>query len=293
MNPEIEALQRRISDLERKVNEIPPYFGKRHINSLSSFNFRDGYVGWKINENGVVQLNAPEVSGPLYFFVSSGVGTGYIAATSLDTLLIAANGSDSGGQIELSLTAPGVGQLIPGGDNQIKLGIPSARWSDVQTVQINGEPVYDGLHKSTDITYISGTGTAGTDNTAQTLITVVLPANSLTQVGDRIRIRAYWTGDNGTAITATTSINGVPVGDTTDAGAASLQICESWIHYIDNTHGNIIEQEGGALGNLSAPNVSGFDWDSNQNITFAQNQIANNHCILYALIIDIFPKKTV
>lgn len=80
-----------------------------------------------------------------------------------------------------------------------------------------------GGHYSHPITYISGTGIAGTDNTAQ-------------------------------------------------------------------THANIIENEGGGLGTVSAPNVAGFDWDADQDITFSQSQVGNNHCVLYALIVDILPK---
>lgn len=151
-----------------------------------------------------------------------------------------------------------------------------------------------GVHKSTDITYISGTGTAGADNTAQTVKSLALAANSLTQVGDRIRIRSYWTGTTGNPITGTTKLgpagSEVTVSDTTDGGAATLQLNEAWIHYIDNTHANIIENEAGALGAVSNVNVAGFTWNAAQNIIITQNQIVNNHIVVYALIADIFPK---
>lgn len=151
-----------------------------------------------------------------------------------------------------------------------------------------------GIHASTPITYISGTGTAGVDNTAQTVKSLTLPANALTQVGDRMRIRAYWTGDTGSPVTGSVKIgpsgSEVLVSDTTDGGAATLQLNEVWIHYIDNTHANIIENEAGALGANSAPNVVGFTWNAAQAIIFTQDAISNNHTILYALIVDVFPK---
>jgi len=163
-------------------------------------------------------------------------------------------------------------------------------------VKADGTLQLNGAHKSTNLTYISGTGTAGTDNTAAVLYTSVLPADSLTVVGDRIRIRQYWAGTVGASITGSTYVGPdgaeVLVGDTSDSGGSNLQINESWLHYIDNTHANIIEQEGGALGAVSNVNVSGFTWNADQHIEFRQNQVGNNHCILYALIIDIFPKAT-
>lgn len=151
-----------------------------------------------------------------------------------------------------------------------------------------------GVHHSTSITYISGTGTAGVDNTAQTVKSLTLAANTLTQVGDRMRVRCYWTGDTGSPITGSCKVgpsgSEVLVSHTTDAGAATLQLNEVWLHYIDNTHANIIENEAGALGALSAPNVAGFTWNAAQVIIFTQDAIANNHTILYALIVDVFPK---
>lgn len=147
-----------------------------------------------------------------------------------------------------------------------------------------------GVHHSKVCSYISGTGTSGTDNTAMAVKTVVLPAGSLTQVGDRCRIRSYWTGDTGTPVTGTVAINGVTISHTTDGGGATLQLNESLIDYLDNTHANIIEKEAGTLGAASSPNVAGFTWASNQNVTISQDAIGNNHIIVYALIIEVFPK---
>jgi hypothetical protein len=147
-------------------------------------------------------------------------------------------------------------------------------------------------HRSLAATYISGTGIAGSDNSAMTLKTVSIPANTLWQVGDRMLVRTYWKGDTGTAVVGTVKVNGVTVSDTTDAGGATLQLNEAWLHYIDDTHANIIENEAGALGSLSAVNVAGFDWDAAQDCIFTQSASANNHAILYALILDVFPKAT-
>jgi hypothetical protein len=141
--------------------------------------------------------------------------------------------------------------------------------------------------------YASGTGTAGADNTAQVVKTIALAANSLTQVGDRIRVRSYWSGDTGTAITGTNKLNGVTIAATTDSGAATLQVTEAWLHYLDATHANIIAMAGGVLDTtISAVNVAGFDWANPQNITISQNQIGNNHIIVYFLAADIFPVGT-
>ena len=82
------------------------------------------------------------------------------------------------------------------------------------------------------------------------------------------------------------------VGDVTDAGGASWMLIESWLHYVDNTHANIIEQEGGALGALSSANVAGFTWNAAQSVLFTQSAASGNHCVLYALIIDAFPKAS-
>lgn len=145
-------------------------------------------------------------------------------------------------------------------------------------------------HHSLSQTYISGTGTFGTNNTAMTVKAVTLPANTMTEIGDQCRFRTYWRGDTGSPITGSVTVNGVLVSHTTDSGAETLQVNEAWLHYIDNTHANIIENEAGALGMVSAANVAGFDWDSDQSVVFAQDAAVNNRTVLFALIIDHFPK---
>lgn len=172
--------------------------------------------------------------------------------------------------------------------------------SDVLHGNASGPPTWGGVNLATDTTggvvrelaanYISGTGTAGADNTAQTVVTVALAAGTLTQVGDQIRIASYWRGDTGAAITATLALNGVTIGNITDAGGTAMQKCETWLQYVDNTHANVLEYEAGALGAVSAANVAGFDWSASQNITIAQNAIVANHIVVYSLTADIHSK---
>jgi hypothetical protein len=151
-----------------------------------------------------------------------------------------------------------------------------------------------GVHHSLACTYISGSGTAGTDGTAQDIKTITVPANTLTQVGDRLRVRMYWKGDTGAPITATTKINTVSIASHSDGGAADFFTCETYLHYIDGTHANILETGGApATGPLSNNNVAGFAWASGQDIVISQDNIANNHIVVYAIIVDCFPKGVV
>jgi hypothetical protein len=139
--------------------------------------------------------------------------------------------------------------------------------------------------------YISGTGIAGVDNTAQVVKSITISANTLTQVGDRCRIKVFWTGTTGSPITGNTTVNGILTIDNTDAGAATLQLSECWLHYIDATHANIISLDNGTLHSaVSAPNVAGFNWAADQTIAISQDAIANNHIIVYCMIVDIYPR---
>lgn len=139
--------------------------------------------------------------------------------------------------------------------------------------------------------HVTGTGTAGVDNTAQDVVTIVVAANTLTQVGDRIRIRCFWTGDTGGGVTGTTKLNSVTLTSGTDSGGTTFQEQQAYLHYVDDTHANIIAYVNGVLDtSISAANVSGFDWDADQNFIISQNAVANNHIIVYFFAADIFPK---
>jgi hypothetical protein len=139
--------------------------------------------------------------------------------------------------------------------------------------------------------YNSGTGTAGADNTAQTVKTIVLPANRISEYVERIHIQGFWQGTTGSNVTATLALNGVTLATTTDSGAATTQVVEAWVYYVGSTHGNIISYTAGALNTtLSAYNVAGFDWTVDQNITIAQDAALNNHIIVFSLAGTVYPK---
>lgn len=199
---------------------------------------------------------------------------------------------------DASTTAKGVVELATSAETTAGLAVQASdtRLSNARTPtahaashQPGASDTILGVHRSQAISYISGTGTAGADATAQAVKTVVLPANTLTQLGDRIRIRVYWRGDTGAAITALLTVNGVAGSNTTDLGTATLQLNEVWLHYIDSTHANVFEQELGAVGSLSAINVAGFAWTSAQNITVSQDNAVANHIIVFALVVDVLP----
>lgn len=151
-----------------------------------------------------------------------------------------------------------------------------------------------GAHISSPATFVSAAGVAGADATAQTVLTRQIPGDTLRQVGDRLRVRTYFNASSGTSITGATKIGPpgaeVTTADTTHSGGASLNLTECWIHYIDNTHANIIEQEAGGLGNLSAINVAGFAWNKPQNIIFTQTSAVGTHTTVYGVFVDILPK---
>ena len=139
-------------------------------------------------------------------------------------------------------------------------------------------------------TYISGSGTAGSDNTAETVKTVVVPANTLTEVGDRLRVRVYFRGDTGAAVTMTATLNTVTIASQADGGGTTWFMTETWLHYIDSTHANIAETGAGAELASSAANSAGFDWTSAQDMDCDQDQISGNHIVVYAIFLDVYPK---
>ncbi|KKL44424.1 hypothetical protein LCGC14_2365830 [marine sediment metagenome] len=160
------------------------------------------------------------------------------------------------------------------------------------TIFINGVVgLPDGVTHPLINTYISGSGTAGIDNTAQDVKTVVVPANTLTQVGDRLRIRTYFRGDTGAGITATTKLNTVVISEATDSGGADWFMTEAWLHYITSTTAHIAETGSvPATGDNSADNVAGFDWSSDQNCVVSQDMVAGNHIVVYCIFLDVYPK---
>jgi hypothetical protein len=158
----------------------------------------------------------------------------------------------------------------------------------------SGDTTDNGFVQTTAFTFVTGSvDSFGVDNTADTIFTKTFPAvnGRMHELGDRIRVRAYYQATSGAPIVGSLRLNGVLIADlsvSTDA----LAVNEAWLHYIDNTHANIIEQHPGDLGALSAVNVAGFDWDSNQTVIFTQDMVSGNHLVVYMVAIDFFPKGT-
>jgi hypothetical protein len=117
--------------------------------------------------------------------------------------------------------------------------------------------------------------------------TVELPTNTLTKLGDRIRIRVYFAATEGGSITGNIKINGVTC-TTNIINSADIVLAEAWVHYRDATHANIIES-GSPLGVNTGINIAGFSWGGTQNITFEQTQTINQHLDLYCLFLDLLP----
>lgn len=150
-----------------------------------------------------------------------------------------------------------------------------------------------GVHGASTATYVSGTGTAGTANTAMTVLTRTLPANSLAVLGDRIRLRVYFFANSVSPIIANLKIgpaaSEVTVGTMTHTGGPASGLFEIWVHYIDNTHVNIIEQIGGTLGANTATNVAGFVHNAAQNVIVTQNAVTGNFITVYGVFVDLLP----
>lgn len=133
--------------------------------------------------------------------------------------------------------------------------------------------------------YVDGTGTAGVDNTAQTVKTIVVPANTLTQVGDWLELRVTWRPDTGTALTFTGTLNGVTLATGTSATGAVILTSSITLYYVDSTHANVVP---GA--NNGTANLAGLDWTAAQDFDWDQNLIANNHIVVYSIVSTVCPK---
>ena len=53
---QIEDLKIQVDTLKKRLDDIPPYFGKRFSNALVSPNYIENTRGWKINENGTIEI---------------------------------------------------------------------------------------------------------------------------------------------------------------------------------------------------------------------------------------------
>lgn len=142
--------------------------------------------------------------------------------------------------------------------------------------------------------YIDGTGTAGTDNTAQTVKTIAVGASTLTQVGDRLHVSILYRPDTGTALNPSVTLNGVTVCSSATSTSAAGMVFEVLIDYIDSTHANVHcnrTLSNGALSTLvTGVNVAGFDWTASQDLDVDQDAQANNRIIVFSIVGTVKPK---
>jgi hypothetical protein len=145
--------------------------------------------------------------------------------------------------------------------------------------------------------YIDATGTAGVDNTAQTVKSINIDADMLTQVGDRIHLAILYRPDTGTAMNPTVTVNGVTVASvTTTSTDALFATIDVWLSYIDATHANVKAFWRAASGAVaqevtnSGANIASFAWGSAQAVNVVQNAIANNHLVVHEIVGIVYPK---
>lgn len=151
-----------------------------------------------------------------------------------------------------------------------------------------------GLVSTLAASYISATGATGADGTAQDVLTVVVNPNTMIQVGDRVKVRCHWRGDIGASITGTIKLNGVTISSGTDSGGATDLIRDIELAYIDQAHATVLEIAlSPAVGVNVVIAIPGFDWTASQNLTVSQNNVANNHNIVFLLTLDVFPKGVI
>jgi len=141
--------------------------------------------------------------------------------------------------------------------------------------------------------YVSGTGTAGVDNTAQTVKSITLKANSLNAVGRRIRISLLYASVGAGAGLWATQLNGVvfDLSQTAAAGRTLEQVFE--ISYVDNTHANIINKgisgyntAAGFFGTQAQVNIAGFNFAVDQTLAVTQTQVASYHLTVYEIVVE-------
>ena len=147
-------------------------------------------------------------------------------------------------------------------------------------------------HRSSPFTFASPNGVAGADGAAAALATIVIPANTLTKIGDRLRIYAYFQASGAGPITAALKLGPpgaeVTIGDLIVSNSA-LALIQCGVLYTAQRRAHVIEEEAGAVGASSGVNVQGFMWTSDSNLIFTQSQVVGQHLTLYSLIVDIFP----
>src|SRR3990167_3885093 len=138
-----------------------------------------------------------------------------------------------------------------------------------------------------DISYISGTGTAGADGNGaeQTVKSITLAANSLAKVGDRIRIKAVIEVVGAGSPTFRVRLNGVNLfGVATQDGSFNTKLTVD-VSYIDDTHANYegvhSKYDATTVWIGFVANTAGFSHSSAQALIVTQLVAAGTHIVVY------------
>lgn len=142
------------------------------------------------------------------------------------------------------------------------------------------------------VSYISGTGTAGTDNTAQTVKSITLPAGALNKVGQGIRIRVFYEISAATAIVVALTLNGVTI-DTKSTAVTSPERFQADVMYVDGTHANFSgDFDTGGIGTdvwtvgAIGINAGSFAFASDQVLAVTQTKVAATHVTVYEIRVE-------
>lgn len=165
-------------------------------------------------------------------------------------------------------------------------------WFNTDTQQWVGYPTLGGTpvpfaSGAVANNYISGSGTGGTDNTAQTVKSIVLAANSLSAATPRIKISAFVALSGAGPVNALVSLNGTSVGGSFSITGSHGAWLELFLSYVDATHVNV----SGAFGDeglsvVSATpqaNRAGFSHTGAQTIILAQAAVVASHLVVFEL----------
>lgn len=138
--------------------------------------------------------------------------------------------------------------------------------------------------------YVSATGTAGTDNTSQTVKSITLKANSLNAVGRGIRVRAIATSSSASALQISLTLNSVGLITASISASGKQVIIDTVIYYIDATHINV-HSFSAINGTVSADanntsNLGGFVLTSDQTLAVTQNNVAATHATVFSLFVE-------
>ena len=136
------------------------------------------------------------------------------------------------------------------------------------------------------ISYVDATGTAGTDNTAQTVKSITLAADSCTAVGRGIRIRVVYT-TTGTTVRLTLKLNGQTVKLATALAASEVGSFEVVVHYTAATTG-LVSGTANAANTASTVGaaLTSLDWTATQAILVSQDAVVGEHAVVNVLAVE-------